>query len=227
MGRRRKKGKWAIWTKVLLVLLLAWVVQESRFYLPRRIRPPKGMQAVEVEMKTTSYCHCRKCCSYKWFLFIPYQKTAGFMHYRFKHVGITSSGAMARPGTIAADTSLYPYGTVMYIPGYGYGRVEDTGGAVKGRHIDLYRPNHWFAHHWGVQMKNVKVWLPEKGRAWSFTPTNTIPNVISNMLQQATVPSNTESVASEGDSNMVPAAAESAPTNAPAPSASAEQKPLP
>jgi 3D (Asp-Asp-Asp) domain-containing protein len=67
---------------------------------------------------------------------------------------------MARPGTIAADTSIYPYGTVMYIPGYGYGRVEDTGGAVKGQHIDLYRPNHWFARHWGVQPKPVKVWLP-------------------------------------------------------------------
>ena len=67
---------------------------------------------------------------------------------------------MARPGSIAADTSIYPYGTIMHIPGYGYGRVEDTGGAIKGRHIDLYRPNHWFARHWGVRAKQVKVWLP-------------------------------------------------------------------
>lgn len=77
-------------------------------------------------------------------------------------MGITSSGAMARPGTIAADTTLYPYGTVMHVPGYGYGRVEDTGGAVKGRHLDLYRPNHWFARHWGVRAKQVKVWLPPR-----------------------------------------------------------------
>ncbi len=83
---------------------------------------------------------------------------------------------MARPGTIAADTSIYPYGTVMYIPGYGYGRVEDTGGAVKGQHIDLYRPNHWFARRWGVQTKTVKVWLPSAGRAWLFNPLDARPN---------------------------------------------------
>jgi len=177
-------------------------------------------------MKTTSYCHCRKCCSYKWFLFLPYQKT-GFASFRFKQVGKTSSGATVRPGTIAADTTLFPYGTVMYVPGYGYGRVEDTGGAIKGRHIDLYRPNHWFAKHWGVQTKKVKVWLPEKGRAWSFTPSNAIPNVISNLLPEETVPSNLESVVSEGDSNRVPAEAEAAATNDSVPSAATERKPLP
>lgn len=77
---------------------------------------------------------------------------------------------MVRPGTIAADTSIYPYGTVMHIPGYGYGRVEDTGGAVKGHHIDLYRPNHWFAKQWGAQAKKVKVWLPSGSQSWFFDP---------------------------------------------------------
>ena len=77
-------------------------------------------------------------------------------------MGITSSGVLARPGTIAADTSIYPSGTIMHIPGYGYGRVEDTGGAITGKHIDLYRPNHWFARQWGVRSKPVKVWLPHE-----------------------------------------------------------------
>ena len=154
--RRKSRGRWA---KVLIVAGLAWLIQESRFFIPKHIRPPAGADPVTVEMKTTSYCHCRRCCSYRWFLFVPYQKT-GLFNYRIKKVGITSSGTMARPGTIAADTSIYPYGTVMHIPGYGYGRVEDTGGAVKGQHIDLYRPNHWFARHWGVRTKRVRVWFP-------------------------------------------------------------------
>ena len=94
---------------------------------------------------------------------MPYRKV-GLFGIRPKVVGKSSSGAMARPGTIAADTSIYPYGTIMHIPGYGYGRVEDTGGAVKGKHIDLYRPNHWFARRWGVQDKTVKVWLPPKAK---------------------------------------------------------------
>ncbi len=153
------KKRLRFWLKIGAVLAVIWLLQEARFFGPNRIRPPRGMAPVEVKMTTTSYCHCRRCCSYKWFLFIPYQKT-GFMKFRIKHVGITSSGSRVRPGSIAADTSIYPYGTIMYIPGYGYGRVEDTGGAIKGRHIDLYRPNHWFARLWGVQTKKVKVWLP-------------------------------------------------------------------
>ena len=165
-----------------------WIFFEGRFYIPKYIRPPAGIQPVEVVMKTTAYCHCRRCCSYKWFLFVPYQKT-GFASFRFKQVGKTSSGAMVRPGAIAADTTLYPYGTVMYIPGYGYGRVEDKGGAVKGRHIDLYRPNHWFARHWGVQTKKVKVWLPAAGRPWSFNPSSVTMDAVSNSLPEKVVSS--------------------------------------
>ena len=158
---RRKKRKPNKWKVVATIGLLAWLVFEGRFYIPKHIRPPAGIAPTVASMKTTSYCHCRRCCSYKWMLFVPYQKT-GMFSYRLKNVGVTSSGAMARPGTIAADTSIYPYGTIMHIPGYGYGRVEDTGGAIKGQHIDLYRPSHWFARHWGVRSKKVKVWLPPK-----------------------------------------------------------------
>jgi len=150
-----------MWKVVAAIGLLAWLVFEGRFYIPKHIRPPAGIAPIVVSMKTTSYCHCRRCCSYKWMLFVPYQKT-GMFSYRLKNVGVTSSGAMARPGTIAADTSIYPYGTIMHIPGYGYARVEDTGGAIKGQHIDLYRPNHWFARQWGLRVKKVKVWLPPR-----------------------------------------------------------------
>ena len=161
MARKTKNKKRKGWACVAAAVLALFILAEGRFYIPKHIRPPKGIDPVELEMKTTSYCHCRRCCSYRWFLFLPYQKT-GFLSFRFKQIGKTSSGAMVRPGTIAADTSLYPYGTIMYIPGYGYARVEDTGGAIKEQHIDLYRPNHWFARRWGVQMKKVRVWLPQE-----------------------------------------------------------------
>ena len=155
------KGKRIGWKSVLIIIAAYWLAADGRYFMPKWIRPPKGAEPIEVMMKTTSYCHCEKCCSYKWFSFVPYQKRGRF-DFRLKHIGITSSGATVRQGSIAADTSIYPYGTVMHIPGYGYARVEDTGGAIKGNHIDLYRPNHWFALQWGVQDLKVKVWLPEE-----------------------------------------------------------------
>lgn len=61
-------------------------------------------------------------------------------------------------GTVAADTRYYPFGTRMYIPGYGEGRVEDRGGAIKGpRHIDIYYDSRSEALQWGRQYLNVKI----------------------------------------------------------------------
>ena len=54
------------------------------------------------------------------------------------------------PNTIAADTKYYPFGTRMYIPGWGWGVVEDRGGAIKGpNRIDLYFNSHSEALQWG------------------------------------------------------------------------------
>jgi 3D (Asp-Asp-Asp) domain-containing protein len=49
----------------------------------------------------------------------------------------TSSGAYASYGTIAASTSQFPFGTKLFVPGYGYGVVQDTGGFSAGT-IDVY-----------------------------------------------------------------------------------------
>jgi 3D (Asp-Asp-Asp) domain-containing protein len=56
--------------------------------------------------------------------------------------GNTATGTVVRKGTVAVDPRVIPLGTRMYIPGYGYGVAEDTGGAVIGNIIDLgYGPD--------------------------------------------------------------------------------------
>jgi 3D (Asp-Asp-Asp) domain-containing protein len=75
-----------------------------------------------------------------------------------KEVGVTASGTKAKHGTLAADTRCFPFGTVMKIPGYGMGRVEDQGGAIKGDHIDLYFGTHREAQEWGKRYVRVLVW---------------------------------------------------------------------
>ncbi|SES89059.1 3D (Asp-Asp-Asp) domain-containing protein [Paenibacillus sp. NFR01] len=57
--------------------------------------------------------------------------------------GITYSGVKVRRdknavSTIAADPKVLPLGSILYIPGYGYAVVADTGSAIKGKKIDLY-----------------------------------------------------------------------------------------
>lgn len=68
---------------------------------------------------------------------------------------------LPRHGTIAADTGFYPFGTRMFIPGYGWGEVEDRGSAIKGpKRIDLYHRSHKDALTWGRRKVGVLVVLP-------------------------------------------------------------------
>jgi 3D (Asp-Asp-Asp) domain-containing protein len=76
-------------------------------------------------------------------------------------VGITASGTRARPGTVAADTRYLPFGTLLHIPGYGWGRVEDRGGDIKGARLDLFFNSHQEALEWGRQTLPVKAWRAE------------------------------------------------------------------
>ena len=47
---------------------------------------------------------------------------------------------LGQRGTIAADPRHYPFGTKMFVPGYGWGTVEDVGGAIKGERARASRP---------------------------------------------------------------------------------------
>lgn len=72
--------------------------------------------------------------------------------------GITYSGTTVKEGrTIAADLTVLPVGTRVYIEGVGERTVEDKGGGVKGQHIDLYIADLDEAQDWGKQSKKLYV----------------------------------------------------------------------
>jgi len=75
-------------------------------------------------------------------------------------VGMTASGKRAGRGTIAADLAVLPMRTQVYVPGYGYGLVADTGSAIQGHRLDLFFSTHQQAQQWGVKRLNVRVLKP-------------------------------------------------------------------
>jgi 3D (Asp-Asp-Asp) domain-containing protein len=121
---------------------------------------PSAPADAYVRLLATGYCPCGSCCSWERNWLGRPVFASGPAKGLPKTVGMTSSGIFARPGTLAADPAYFPPGTIMFIPGYGYGRVEDTGGAIKKGHIDLYFRSHQAALNWGSQNKDVLVWYP-------------------------------------------------------------------
>ncbi len=106
-------------------------------------------RTVTVEMLVTGYCPCRKCCGS-----FSDGKTASGKRINY------NGGKF-----IAADTSLLPFGTMVSIPGYNGGRpvpVEDRGGRIKGRRLDLFFFSHHQARQWGARRIEVTIYLDDE-----------------------------------------------------------------
>ncbi|MGG1514415.1 3D domain-containing protein [Paenibacillus oryzisoli] len=89
-------------------------------------------------------------------------KTPGHPEYGITYSGVKVVRDDQALSTIAADTKVFPLGTVLFIPGYGYGVVADTGSAIKGKKIDLYFDTKAQVYkEWGK--KTVKVFIVKKG----------------------------------------------------------------
>lgn len=98
-----------------------------------------------IEATATAYCSCEICCG-EWALNRP------------NGIVYTASGAEAVQGvTIAADWSIYPPGTVLFVEGLGEMIVQDRGGAIQGQKIDVYFESHDAARQFGRQ--NVRFYI--------------------------------------------------------------------
>ncbi len=82
--------------------------------------------------------------------------------------GPTSAGTVPHRGIVAADPSVLPLGSRIRITKAGALNgtytVTDTGGGVKGRHVDIYVPSQAQAKKFGKKMVNVQVLHTGEGK---------------------------------------------------------------
>ena len=77
----------------------------------------------------------------------------------------TATGIPLAKGVAAIDPYYIPYGTRMYVPGYGEALAADTGGGVKGRMIDLgYLDEDYVSWHQWVTV--YFLWPPPENVVW-------------------------------------------------------------
>jgi len=77
----------------------------------------------------------------------------------------TATGIPLAKGVVAIDPRYIPYGTRMYVPGYGEALAADTGGGIKGRMIDLgYLDEDYVSWHQWVTV--YFLWPPPENVVW-------------------------------------------------------------
>lgn len=114
--------------------------------IARTDKEPQGLWSLG-EYKLTAYCACEVCCGY-WATVRPLDGDGNPIVY-------TADGSVARQGvTVAADTDILPFGTVLLIDGIEY-TVQDRGSGVKGKHIDVYFDSHEEARAFGVKLMEI------------------------------------------------------------------------
>jgi 3D (Asp-Asp-Asp) domain-containing protein len=69
----------------------------------------------------------------------------------------TASGIDVFVGVVAVDPRVIPLGTKLYVEGYGLALAADTGGAIKGKKIDLFFRTEKECYRFGRRPKTVYV----------------------------------------------------------------------
>jgi len=100
----------------------------------------------------------------------PILKTFKASAYCLK--GNTASGIAVRRGMIAADPRVLPLGSIVRLHAGKYSgiyTVMDTGGAIRGRRVDIFFPSHSEAIRFGVRDIKIEVlrtgWEPDLATA--------------------------------------------------------------
>ncbi len=77
--------------------------------------------------------------------------------YNYSETRYTASGRRCEYGIAAVDTDVFPFGTRLYVAGYGYAVAADRGTAITGTTVDLYFDHRIQCMTWGAQTVDIYV----------------------------------------------------------------------
>ena len=82
--------------------------------------------------------------------------------YTAKAGSLTASGLAVERNpdgisTVSVDPTVIPFGTYLYIDGYGYALAADKGSAIKGNEVDVYFTSSSECNNWGRQEVKVTI----------------------------------------------------------------------
>ena len=116
--------------------------------------PKQGMPEKQVELEVTAYYE--PLPKQKKFITGSYRREK-----RLNGSDTTSTGKSVCVGHAAADPRIFPFGSILEVPDHGRVIVEDTGGWIRGRRLDIFvgigDGGRERALEWGERVLRVKV----------------------------------------------------------------------
>ena len=88
---------------------------------------------------------------------LSYKKKIRMKATAYSGVGLCANGKRCKVGRVAVDPRVIPLGTWLYVKGYGFCQACDTGGAIKGKRIDVYFNSERKCNRYGVRRTSVYV----------------------------------------------------------------------
>ena len=165
------KNKWVNFLICVVVLWIMWVSYNIKYdALNNKLTTTQENLQVETE-KTTELTKELSAANeiiadlkdneYK-LVYMGEFKITHYCDQRYDHIcggnGMTASGKPTDIGwTAAADWDVLPKGSVIYISGIGFREVQDVGGAVNNKHVDVLVEHHSDAMNLGIKYKDVWV----------------------------------------------------------------------
>ena len=153
-----------IYTLLIILVLIGWAfvsndeynVQQKVSTVPQNVvipaspSPPPTLSSTPTPHITTVYV---KVTAYA-----PLDNRSGICADETPRT--TATMKLPSRGMVAVNPNRIPYGTKVYVPGYGYAKAEDTGGAVcsyDGIQIEVLMDTYEEAMNWGVRYMEVKI----------------------------------------------------------------------
>ena len=152
--RSIKQGTRATWVLAIICIGLIWsnIVQNLQYSKAISQQTEKYTELALTQQPDISEFPNRKLGKFSITWYSPKELGKSINKLR------TSTGVAPKEGrTVAVDPKVIPYGSILYIQGYGYYIAEDCGGVIKENRIDIYTTSHRYAMQQGRKVANIWV----------------------------------------------------------------------
>ena len=146
-------------TLLLILFFLVFVNESNQTIIKNQEQIINFLNQKQIEKTVTSSSQIKeKTMTARVTAYAPLDNKSGIC--ADSNPAVTSTGYTPKVGICAVNPAKIPYGSLIYIPSYGYAIAQDTGAAMRnydGIAIDVVMETYEEAMKWGVRYLEIQI----------------------------------------------------------------------